>query len=258
MVGWFVEYEGNHAFCQYCGLLGHTIGLCRKKREVQGKAKMDEGTQNVNQLPAQNSQKIPFKGQWVAKDGSANISQAVTTNNQNNKDENQKQSDGGFTQERVTILKKSNVGANSDSRRVLLEAGLISPPNLELSQQTTSPNPVLSNAHSKEDSQYNVSPGHAQRHLLNTNTAYDTVLHPEITQMNESFVHYDTVIQTSSVLSLNKFSVLDTEDELHMAFENLQQLNRSNNKVERQKQPIDSLAIVPMMNEDACLSDGTG
>lgn len=31
--GWLidVEYEGNHAFCVYCGLLGHTIGLCKKK-----------------------------------------------------------------------------------------------------------------------------------------------------------------------------------------------------------------------------------
>lgn len=32
--GWSisVEYEGNHTYSQYCGLLGHTIGLCHKKR----------------------------------------------------------------------------------------------------------------------------------------------------------------------------------------------------------------------------------
>lgn len=31
--GWsvLVEYKGNHAYCQYCGLLGHTTGLCKKK-----------------------------------------------------------------------------------------------------------------------------------------------------------------------------------------------------------------------------------
>lgn len=35
--GWAisVEYEGNHAYCEYCGLLGHVLGLCRKKRQEQ-------------------------------------------------------------------------------------------------------------------------------------------------------------------------------------------------------------------------------
>lgn len=40
--GWFqsVEYEGT--FCTYCGLLGHVVGLCRKKAHIKGKAKVDE------------------------------------------------------------------------------------------------------------------------------------------------------------------------------------------------------------------------
>lgn len=42
--GWFqsLEYEGNNTFCTYCGLLGHVVGLCRKKAHVKGKAKVDE------------------------------------------------------------------------------------------------------------------------------------------------------------------------------------------------------------------------
>lgn len=38
--GWFqeIEYEGNNAYCTYCGLLGHVIGLCHKKAQIQGKS----------------------------------------------------------------------------------------------------------------------------------------------------------------------------------------------------------------------------
>lgn len=44
--GWevSVEYEGNQAYCDYCRLLGHTIGLCHKKRQIQGK-QIDEEIQ---------------------------------------------------------------------------------------------------------------------------------------------------------------------------------------------------------------------
>lgn len=48
--GWSIslEYEGNHAYCIKCGLLGHSIGLCRKKRQDQGKA-IDDNTRHNNQ-----------------------------------------------------------------------------------------------------------------------------------------------------------------------------------------------------------------
>lgn len=48
--GWpiTVEYEGNNAFCNYYGLLGHTIGFCRKKRNVQGKLNTVEEKKNKN------------------------------------------------------------------------------------------------------------------------------------------------------------------------------------------------------------------
>lgn len=42
--GWYqeIEYEGNHAYCSYCGLLGHMAGLCRKKRQDNGKTIVTE------------------------------------------------------------------------------------------------------------------------------------------------------------------------------------------------------------------------
>lgn len=53
--GWsiYVEYEGNHAYCQYCGILGHTIGLCKKKQKGQGKAiAVDNNESNGFKKPA--------------------------------------------------------------------------------------------------------------------------------------------------------------------------------------------------------------
>lgn len=48
--GWpiTVEYEGNNALCNYCGLLGHTIGLGRKKCDVKGKSTTVEKKKNKN------------------------------------------------------------------------------------------------------------------------------------------------------------------------------------------------------------------
>lgn len=34
--------EGNNAYCSYCRLLGHVVGLCRKKAQIQGKAQVVE------------------------------------------------------------------------------------------------------------------------------------------------------------------------------------------------------------------------
>lgn len=61
--GWSVsvEYEGNHAYCQYCGLLGHTIGLCKKKRTIQGKALQKEGNDGGNRTIAAKSIKMHEK-----------------------------------------------------------------------------------------------------------------------------------------------------------------------------------------------------
>lgn len=74
--GWAVsmEYEGNHAYCQYCGLIGHTIGLCKKKRMVQGKAVAGEGINtNVTKKPQE-------KERWIPKATQAIIPVASTSN----------------------------------------------------------------------------------------------------------------------------------------------------------------------------------
>lgn len=46
--GWSIslEYEGNHAYCVYHGLRGHSIGLCHKKRQDQGKEAIDGNTRH--------------------------------------------------------------------------------------------------------------------------------------------------------------------------------------------------------------------
>lgn len=42
--GWFqsIEYEGNNTYCTYCGLLGHVVGLCRKKANVKTKGRVED------------------------------------------------------------------------------------------------------------------------------------------------------------------------------------------------------------------------
>lgn len=58
--GWTIEleYEGNHAYCDYCGILGHTVGLCQKKREDHGKAKSVKGKEKMPSEQAKTNQKL--------------------------------------------------------------------------------------------------------------------------------------------------------------------------------------------------------
>lgn len=67
--GWEIslEYEGKNAFCEYCGLLGHTLGLCRKKREAQGKAVEKESN---SRQPSTNNQihgRVGTRELWIEK-----------------------------------------------------------------------------------------------------------------------------------------------------------------------------------------------
>lgn len=65
--GWSisVKYENNPAYCQYCGLLGHAIGLCRKKFQVQRKAVVGEETDKLVNVVRGN--KPQEKEEWVVK-----------------------------------------------------------------------------------------------------------------------------------------------------------------------------------------------
>lgn len=38
-----VEYIGNNTYCSNCGLLGHTLGLCRRKSQAEGKSVINQG-----------------------------------------------------------------------------------------------------------------------------------------------------------------------------------------------------------------------
>lgn len=104
--GWLidVEYEGNHAYCSYCGLLGHTQGLCRKKRQIQGKGQV-ETNPNDTTVPAVNG-KIgnKEKGQWIPKQ---------KTNSQHTENDPKE------------ILKKPE-GVDEATRQRLLQVGLLS------------------------------------------------------------------------------------------------------------------------------------
>lgn len=66
--GWVIdiEYEGNHALCEYCGLLGHIVGLCRKKREAYGKAPMENKEKEAKEA-ALNKTKLKDRNQWQLK-----------------------------------------------------------------------------------------------------------------------------------------------------------------------------------------------
>lgn len=67
--GWEIslEYEGNHAYCSYYGLLGHTLGLCRKKREEQGKDVASDGQVRIPSNNIQRTGKTGNREHWLAK-----------------------------------------------------------------------------------------------------------------------------------------------------------------------------------------------
>lgn len=67
--GWFipVEYEGNHAYCAYCGLFGHTVGFCSKKRQDQSKAIATENNNTQLTHTAKPNTKHGRKEKWIAK-----------------------------------------------------------------------------------------------------------------------------------------------------------------------------------------------
>lgn len=118
--GWLidVEYEGNHAYCSYCGLLGHTQGLCRKKRQAHGKATVD-----TNKSPQEVPQTKPGtkeKAQWIAKPKEDSTRKEDTPN---------------------TILKKPESGVDAATRQVLAQAGLVTESDSEDSIHGT-PNQV--------------------------------------------------------------------------------------------------------------------
>lgn len=62
--GWMidVEYIGNNTYCEYCSLLRHTIGLCRRKIQADGKLTVTE-----EKKPASVGTKNKHNTEWVVK-----------------------------------------------------------------------------------------------------------------------------------------------------------------------------------------------
>lgn len=67
--GWSVpvEYEGNNSFCNYCGLLGHTVGLCKKKRQVNGTSSSDKNEDDKKNTTDSQEFKRKENNQWEVK-----------------------------------------------------------------------------------------------------------------------------------------------------------------------------------------------
>lgn len=104
-----VEYEGNHAYCSFCGLLGHTVGLCRKKRQIQGKAPMDNQKEHTD-IPTHKGH-VKDHTQWVSKKTTGGENLAIHTNNP------------------PEILKRTEHGIDELTRQNLVKTGLVTDAN---------------------------------------------------------------------------------------------------------------------------------
>lgn len=109
--GWlnYVEYEGNHAYCTYCGLIGHMVGLCRKKRQIHGNAPMETNVKEQADHTT-NRNNVKERTQWVAKAHEDIGKNSTEANNPR--------------QLKIAILKKSEEGVIVNTRQALINAGL--------------------------------------------------------------------------------------------------------------------------------------
>lgn len=121
--GWEIslEYEGNNGYCEYCGLLGHTLGLCRKKRDAYGKAVVNEGNGHIPNTNSQRQGKPGAREQWVAKTKEAEI----TSINDSQQKVQEDKVISNLGTPRVTNLQKPQNGDTRITRQALIDASLI-------------------------------------------------------------------------------------------------------------------------------------
>lgn len=93
-----IEYEGNNTYCSYCGLLGHVVGLCRKKAQAKGKGRSDGDNAAPTDSTVNNQKGV------VTGDGGENKAKGVAP---------------------VKILKRG-IDTNNNTKLILREVGLIS------------------------------------------------------------------------------------------------------------------------------------
>lgn len=228
-----VEYEGNHAYCSYCGLLGHTVGLCRKKRQVQGKAPMDT-TSKEPMVEKPRNQINKEHGQWIVKDNKAN----------------HHKTDQSLQHAPTEILKRPESGIHEDTRQALKNVGLLSESENELQSPETTTTEVPEGRDKHEGIHRDNSspqPSQEQQHVV----MIDLEQHP-VTDPNSGTTQgvSDTRPEAGLITTPTKyrFDVLDTEGELHNAYHNLQRTD-----------PSHQLALVAIPEDhEKSFSDGSG
>lgn len=238
-----VEYEGNHAYCSYCGLLGHTVGLCRKKRQAQGKAPM-EGTNKESSEEIQAKNTTKERTQWTVKTKSGT---------------NQKPNQNDLDAPRE-ILKKPEGRINEVTRQALKNVGLISDEDNEHHIHTTSNLGTNSQAHEAnkmgELAHWGETVMQSQKQLVSAGFEMDlqktgTDTNPTLSgnkKMQPSRKETGTESGVITTPTKNRFDVLDTEGELQSAFRNLQRPESSQ-----------QLILVPIPeDQEKSFSDGSG
>lgn len=117
-----VEYQGNQTFCTFCCLLGHTVRLCRKKAQIQGKSVVENKTKSQSESTNKNIRSI----QWIAKNGAT---QATTS--KNNVVQQVNMAPKG-------ILKRPEEGINATTKKALFDVGLLTKSETNLQDTATS------------------------------------------------------------------------------------------------------------------------
>lgn len=242
--GWVieVEYEGNHAYCSYCGLLGHTIGLCRKKRQTQGKAPVDTVVkEKTGDVPPRNNNKK--NSQWIVRSRSGTQQKETQTDQP----------------APVEILKKPGDGVSEATRQALKNVGLLSDNETEQEHSAT---PGKKGTHigdiAHQGDAQTVNDGDGQEQIQQdamidnneTGQNNEVVEYSEHTpadkQRETKGMKYKKDARVITTPTKNRFEVLDTECELQRAFRNLQKMESAN-----------KLELVPIP-EDRSYSDGGG
>lgn len=276
--GWSIdlEYEGNHAYCDYCGILGHTMGLCKKKREDNGKTKTSRGKEKLQEETWVKG----TKEQWVPKQTgmgtqdesrqhdplvdsmigvvSSDIQAQVTkaqvgasqtliregreapngdTHNPNMEAEPENVPNNNTL---VQILQRPRNGVTTESHKALVAAGLVSTsPSMSQSvqQHQNKAGDVITSQHIEAQPSRSPTRDEEIAAILSANNVNDRV--EEDLRRNETLTLQDEtglllnvvagaseinrdIAQSSMTMQFkNKFFILDTEEELQQAFENL-------------------------------------
>lgn len=217
--GWVidVEYECNHGYCSYCGLLGHTVGLCPKKCQAQGKAPMATTTTETQEaIPSKTNPKE--RSQWMAKPKDGNVPKEHPTENNNPK----------------VILKQPEEGVTAVTRQALRNAGLLSEEESE-SQNIGTPISVTNVSEGSINGDKETKDDHTPWNKTRESKPIDKVkneTHSQGADITSPLSGDNTwqpaenpTNQVSGVITTptkNRFDVLDTEGELQSAYQNLQ------------------------------------